>query len=67
MQIKRPERTFLPKDFTIEKWEESAPVDNSPNAEILTTTATKKARLRTDYWNKNSNKDLHLREKLELD
>ena len=53
--------------YTIEKWEESAPVDNTPNAEILTTIATKKARLRTDYWNKNSNKDLHLREKLELD
>ncbi|WP_295180239.1 septum formation inhibitor Maf [uncultured Christiangramia sp.] len=68
-QLNRTIKIYLNKipPFTIEKWEESAPVDNSPNAEILTTTATKKARLRTDYWNKNSNKDLHLREKLELD
>jgi len=53
--------------YTIEKWEESAPVSQSNHAEILTSTASKKARLRIDYWNKNSNKDLHLREKLELD
>ena len=52
--------------FSIEKWEESYPSGNSENAEILTTKAVKKQRIRTDYWNRNSNKDLPLRDKLEL-
>lgn len=34
--------------------------------EILTTKAIKKQRIKTDYWNKNANKNLPLREKLEL-
>ncbi|WP_026916342.1 hypothetical protein [Christiangramia portivictoriae] len=68
-ELNRTLKIYLNKSapYTIERWEESAPVGNGEQSEILTTTATKKARLRTDYWNKNSNKDLHLREKLELD
>jgi len=56
-------RTF---PFTIEKWEESYPSGSGENAEILTTKAVKKQRIKSDYWNKNSNKNLPLREKLDL-
>ncbi|MDR5590431.1 septum formation inhibitor Maf [Christiangramia sp. SM2212] len=52
--------------FSIEKWEESYPSSSGNNVEILTTIAVKKERLRTDYWNKNSNKNLPLRQKLDL-
>ncbi|MCM8569924.1 septum formation inhibitor Maf [Gramella jeungdoensis] len=52
--------------YTIEKWEESYPSGFGENARILTTKAVKKQRLKTDYWNKNSNNNLPLREKLEL-
>ncbi len=52
--------------FSIEKWEESYPSGSGKEAEILTTTAIKKQRIKSDYWNKNSNKNLPLREKLEL-
>lgn len=56
-------RTF---PFTIEKWEESYPSGFGENPEILTTKAVKKQRIKTDYWTKNSNNNLPLREKLEL-
>ncbi|SDR74482.1 septum formation inhibitor Maf [Gramella sp. MAR_2010_147] len=56
-------RTF---PFTIEKWEESYPSGFGENAQVLTTKAIKKQRLKSDYWNKNSNKDLPLRQKLDL-
>ena len=52
--------------YTIEKWEESYPSGFGENAKILTSKAVKKQRIKTDYWNKNSNKNLPLREKLEL-
>ena len=48
--------------FTIEKWQEKTEV----NGELFTTTATKMKKIKSDYWNKNSNKDLHLREQLNL-
>lgn len=56
----------LGSPYTIEKWEESYPSGFGENAEILTSTAIKKQRIKTDYWNKNSNKNLPLRQKLEL-
>lgn len=48
--------------FKIEKWIEETEV----NGEAFTTTAIKMQEIKTDYWNKNSNKDLHLREQLNL-
>lgn len=67
-KLKRSLKIYFSRSFpfSIEKWEESYPSDASENAEILTTKAVKKQRIRTDYWNKNSNKDLPLRDKLEL-
>ncbi|CAM4328028.1 septum formation inhibitor Maf [Gillisia hiemivivida] len=48
--------------FKIEKWQEEIEV----NGKLYTTTATKMNEIKSDYWNKNSNKDLHLREQLNL-
>jgi len=48
--------------YKIEKWTEQIEV----NGVLQTTTATKLETLKTDYWNKNSNKDLPLREQLKL-
>jgi hypothetical protein len=48
--------------FKIEKWQEETEV----NGKIYSTTATKMNEIKSDYWNKNSNKDLHLREQLNL-
>jgi len=48
--------------FKIEKWQEGTEV----NGKLYTTTATKMKEIKSDYWNKNSNKDLHLREQLNL-
>lgn len=48
--------------FNIEKWEETT----EKNGERFTSTATKMERLKSDYWDKKSNKDLPLREKLNL-
>ncbi len=56
-------RTF---PYTIEKWEESFPSGFGENLKILTTTAKKKQRIRTEYWNKNSNKNISLRDSLDL-
>ncbi len=52
--------------FTIEKWEETYPSGSGKSSELLTTSAVKLARLKTDYWNKNSNKNLSLRDSLKL-
>lgn len=56
-------RTF---PYTIEKWEESYPSGFGDHAKILTTKAVKKELIKTDYWNKNSNNNLPLRQKLDL-
>lgn len=48
--------------FHIEKWEEST----RRNREVFLTTATRMERIKSDYWNKNSNIDLPLRDKLQL-
>jgi len=48
--------------FSIEKWEETT----EKNGESFTTTATKMETIKSDYWDKKSNKDLPLREKLNL-
>lgn len=48
--------------FKIEKWQEETEV----NGKLYSTTATKMKEIKSDYWNKNSNKDLHLREQLNL-
>jgi len=48
--------------FNIEKWEETI----QKNGESFTTIATKMERIKSAYWNKNSNKDLPLRENLNL-
>ena len=67
-ELRRELKVYYDKVFPygIEKWEESYPSGNSDTAEILTTRAVKKERIKTDYWNKNSNKHLPLRDKLEL-
>ncbi len=49
--------------FTIEKWEEKIQKDG--NTQL--TTARKIETIKSDYWNKNSNIDLPLRNKLQLD
>ncbi len=49
--------------FSIEKWEEST----RRNGQTFLSTATKIESIRLDYWNKNSNNDQALRDKLELD
>ena len=55
---------FFP--HSIEKWEEILTVGGKNSSEVITTTATKKSMLKTDYWNRNSNKDLYLRDSLKL-
>ena len=45
--------------FTIERWEET-------NSNGLTTTAQRLKQIKTDYWNKNGNDDLPLRDELGL-
>ena len=67
-ELKRELKIYFSLGFpnTIEKWEESYPSGFGENAEILTSTAVKKQRIKTDYWNKNSNKNLPLRQKLDL-
>lgn len=48
--------------FKIEKWREEIEIEGK----IYTSTASKMKDLKIDYWNKNSNNDLHLREQLNL-
>ena len=68
-QIKYPElereirifyQPYFP--FVIEKWEEST----TQNGNTFLTTGIKIESIRSDYWNKNSNNDLPLRDKLQL-
>lgn len=67
-ELQRKLKIYYRKNFpyTIEKWEESYPSGFGENSKILTTTAKKKRRIRTDYWNKNSNKNISLRDSLDL-
>lgn len=53
-------QNFFP--YKILGWEETWRIDN----EEFTTKATKMEEIKTDYWNKNSNKHLPLRDKLNL-
>lgn len=48
--------------YPIEKWEENT----SKNGKSYLTTATKMETIKSDYWNKNSNNDLPLRDQLQL-
>jgi hypothetical protein len=48
--------------FSIEKWEEIA----MTSSDTLVSKAVKRKTLRTKYWQKNSNKYLHLRDSLKL-
>jgi len=51
--------------FEIEKWEEITASRNNDTSR-LKTTATKMKRIRSPYWSKNKNKDLILRDSLNL-
>ncbi len=63
-QLKRQLRIYYEPTFPykIVKWEEST----ENNGEKLVTTATKMSERKSPYWIENSNKDLPLREKLNL-
>ncbi|MFV8225682.1 septum formation inhibitor Maf [Christiangramia aquimixticola] len=67
--LKRNLKIYFDRSFpySVEKWEETYPSGTGNDAITLTTRAVKKQLLRTDYWNRNSNKDLPLRNKLDLD
>lgn len=59
--------TFNPNfPFDILSWEETITTGTGDHAKTLTSTATRENLITTDYWNKNSNADLILREKLGL-
>ncbi|TRO66324.1 septum formation inhibitor Maf [Christiangramia sabulilitoris] len=66
--LQREIKIYFSKGFPhhIEKWEESYPSGTGTNKAILTTKAVKKKRIKSDYWNKNSNNNLPLRQKLDL-
>ncbi|MCP9200695.1 septum formation inhibitor Maf [Gramella sp. GC03-9] len=68
-ELKRELKIFYSRSFpfSIEKWEETYPSGSGENSKLQTTKAEKKGRILSDYWNKNSNKNLPLREKLNLD
>lgn len=63
-ELKRELRIYYEPFFPyrIEKWEEST----ESNGEKMLTTATKMEEIKSAYWNENSNKDLPLRDKLNL-
>ena len=67
-ELRRELKIYFSRSFPyrIEKWEETYPFGSGKNSELLTTKAEKKERILEDYWNKNSNKNLPLRRKLEL-
>ncbi|AVR46152.1 septum formation inhibitor Maf [Christiangramia fulva] len=67
-ELERKLKIYLTLNFpySIEKWEETSASGFGKNKKILTTKAVKKQRLNIDYWNRNTNKDLYLREKLGL-
>lgn len=48
----------------IVSWEETYKSGGGGKAKVLTTKAVKTHSIMTDYWNKNTNKDAHLREQL---
>lgn len=52
--------------YAIEKWEDTYVSGFGPNAEALTTTATKIKRKKMAYWSQNRNKDVILRDTLGL-
>jgi len=52
--------------FRILGWSETQPSGWGGGAQRLTTTATKKAEIMTDYWSKNRNSDRALRETLKI-
>jgi len=56
------------RDFPhdILSWSETCPVGSGKNEKVLTTKARRTHAVMTDYWNKNSVKDLELREELGL-
>ena len=68
-QLKRELKIYYSRTFpySIQKWEETAPSGFGENAQVLTTRATKNKQIRIDYWNKNSNNDLYLRDQLGLE
>ncbi|SFR48110.1 hypothetical protein SAMN04490243_2028 [Robiginitalea myxolifaciens] len=53
--------------YGIKGWSETYPDGFGAGAKMLTTTATRKNRLLTPYWTKNSNADVILRDSLGLD
>lgn len=67
-ELNRELKIYISRAFpySIEKWEETYPSGFGESAKLLTTKAVKKQLIKTDYWNKNSNKNLPLRGKLEL-
>ncbi|MDN3594543.1 septum formation inhibitor Maf [Zunongwangia endophytica] len=67
-KLNRTLKIFFKTEFPheIEKWEEIKPSGNGEDAKMLTTKALKNKRLKIDYWNKNSQNDVSLREKLGL-
>ena len=52
--------------YTIEGWTDSFKGGFGQNAKMMTSTATLKKRIKTPYWQQNSNKDLYLRDSLGL-
>lgn len=68
-QLGRNLSIHFKKDFPheIEYFEESYKDGWGADAQMLTTTAVKMKRIMSNYWNKNSNADAHLREELGLD
>ncbi|MBJ7879992.1 septum formation inhibitor Maf [Gelidibacter salicanalis] len=60
--------TFNPQSpFDIISWEETFISGQGNKAQELTTKATRIKSIKSDYWNKNSNADIGLRESLGLD
>lgn len=52
--------------YSIESWSETLTSGFGDNAKQMTSTATKMKTLKTPYWQQNGNKDLPLRDSLEL-
>lgn len=53
--------------YTIQSWQEKYPSGWGENRALLTTTATLKKQIMSDYWNKNKLSDTILRNQLELE
>ena len=52
--------------YSIESWSETTKSGFGPNAQLLTSKATKINTINTPYWQQNDNKDLYLRDSLGL-